>query len=200
MRKNGDHTKKRHDTSPGPGYVVCVQVYHSCPPVPGIDWTRLKTPELDSDIEDNDDVAAAKAKERRRRKVEKKRHEDEEKRAREEEEKRRREEEEQRRREEEEQRRREEEEQRRREEVERRRREEEEAELKKREEEKRKLEEAQRKAAEANKKCPRDKGEAGPSAVPVYLLRRRGRNLRIHQRWKQEADGVQTVRGNEGEV
>ncbi|KAF9241748.1 hypothetical protein BU15DRAFT_60651 [Melanogaster broomeanus] len=65
-----------------------------------IDWTRLKTPELDSDIEDNDDVAAAKAKERRRRKVEKKRCEDEEKRAREEEEKRRREEEEQRRREE----------------------------------------------------------------------------------------------------
>ncbi|KAF9232760.1 hypothetical protein BU15DRAFT_80873 [Melanogaster broomeanus] len=30
--------------------------------MPGIDWARLKTPELDSDIEDNDDVAAAKAK------------------------------------------------------------------------------------------------------------------------------------------
>ncbi|KAF9244841.1 hypothetical protein BU15DRAFT_59036, partial [Melanogaster broomeanus] len=112
--------------------------------MPGIDWARLKTPELNSDIEDNDDVAAAKAKERRRRKVEKKRREDEEKRVREEEEKRRREEEE------------------------RRRREEEEAELKKREEEQRKAaEEAQRKAAEANKKRQRDEGEAGPSAVPV---------------------------------
>ncbi|KAF9241750.1 hypothetical protein BU15DRAFT_73088 [Melanogaster broomeanus] len=114
------------------------------PSMPGIDWARLKTPELNSDIEDNDDVAAAKAKERRRRKVEKKRREDEEKRVREEEEKRRREEEE------------------------RRRREEEEAELKKREEEQRKAaEEAQRKAAEANKKRQRDEGEAGPSAVPV---------------------------------
>ncbi|KAF9236438.1 hypothetical protein BU15DRAFT_77015 [Melanogaster broomeanus] len=129
------------------------------PSMPGIDWARLKTPELDSDIEDNDDVAAAKAKERRRCKVEKKRQEDEEKRVREEEEKRRREEEEQRRREEEEQRRREE--------VERRRREEEEAELRKREEEQKKREEAQRKATEANKKRQRDEGKAGPSAVPV---------------------------------
>ncbi|KAF9231073.1 hypothetical protein BU15DRAFT_82859 [Melanogaster broomeanus] len=115
------------------------------PVMPGIDWARLKTPELDSDIEDNDKVAAAKAKERRRRKVEKKRREDEEKRAREEEEKRRREEEE-------------------------RRRREEEAELRKREEEQRKREEEQRKreeAAEASKKRQRDEGGAGPSAIPV---------------------------------
>ncbi|KAF9236805.1 hypothetical protein BU15DRAFT_63733 [Melanogaster broomeanus] len=62
----------------------------------GIDWAHLKTPKLDSDIEDNDDVAAAKAKERRRCKVEKKCREDEEKRAQEEEEKRCREEEERR--------------------------------------------------------------------------------------------------------
>ncbi|KAF9230364.1 hypothetical protein BU15DRAFT_83719, partial [Melanogaster broomeanus] len=149
------------------------------PSMPGIDWARFKTPELDSDIEDNDEIAAAKAKERRRRKVEKKRREDEEKRAREEEEKRRREEEEQRRREE----------------VERRRREEEEAELRKREEEQKKREEAQRMATEANKKRQRDEGEAGPSAVPVYSLRRRGRNVRVHQRREQEAYGVQTMRG-----
>ncbi|KAF9235370.1 hypothetical protein BU15DRAFT_64893 [Melanogaster broomeanus] len=38
------------------------------PSMPGNDWARLKTPELDSDIEDNDDVTAAKAKERRRQK------------------------------------------------------------------------------------------------------------------------------------
>ncbi|KAF9230929.1 hypothetical protein BU15DRAFT_83014 [Melanogaster broomeanus] len=117
----------------------------------GIDWTCFKTPELDSDIEDNDKVVAAKAKERRRRKVEKKCQEDEEKRLQEEEEKRRREEAERCQREEEE----------------KCRREEEEAELRKREEEQSKREEAQRKAAEANKKRQRDKGEAGPSAVPV---------------------------------
>ncbi|KAF9232600.1 hypothetical protein BU15DRAFT_81058 [Melanogaster broomeanus] len=121
------------------------------PSMPGIDWARLKTPELDSDIEDNDDVTAAKAKEHCWRKVEKKHQEDEEKRVREEEEKRRREEEEQCRWEE----------------VERRRREEEEAKLRKHEEEQKKREEAQRKATEANKKRQRDKGEAGPSAVLV---------------------------------
>ncbi|KAF9230779.1 hypothetical protein BU15DRAFT_68900 [Melanogaster broomeanus] len=59
-----------------------------------VDWARFKTPELDSDIEDDDEIAMAKAKERRRHKVEKKRREDEEARLREEEEKRRREEEE----------------------------------------------------------------------------------------------------------
>ncbi|KAF9230087.1 hypothetical protein BU15DRAFT_84066 [Melanogaster broomeanus] len=63
------------------------------PSMPGIDWARFKTPELDSDIEDNDEIAAAKAKERRRRGREASR-EEEEKRRREEEERRRREEEE----------------------------------------------------------------------------------------------------------
>ncbi|KAF9236157.1 hypothetical protein BU15DRAFT_77259 [Melanogaster broomeanus] len=69
------------------------------PSMPGVDWAHLKTPELDSDIEDNDETAMAKAKERRRHKVEKKRCEEtrlreEEKRRREEEEKRLREEQE----------------------------------------------------------------------------------------------------------
>ncbi|KAF9232459.1 hypothetical protein BU15DRAFT_67437 [Melanogaster broomeanus] len=111
------------------------------PDMSGIDWTRLKTQELDSDVEDNDEVALAKAKERRRRKVEKKRREDEERRLREEEE------------------------QRRREEEERRLREEEEAELRKREEEQRQREEAQRKATEANKKRQREEVEAGSSVA-----------------------------------
>ncbi|KAF9232802.1 hypothetical protein BU15DRAFT_80816 [Melanogaster broomeanus] len=62
----------------------------------GVDWARFKTPELDSDIEDDDEIAMAKAKERCRRKVEKKHHEDEEWRLQEEAEKRRREEEEKR--------------------------------------------------------------------------------------------------------
>ncbi|KAF9233000.1 hypothetical protein BU15DRAFT_66960 [Melanogaster broomeanus] len=53
----------------------------------GVDWARFKTPELDSDIEDDDEIAMAKAKERCRRRVEKKRREDEEARLREEEEK-----------------------------------------------------------------------------------------------------------------
>ncbi|KAF9230438.1 hypothetical protein BU15DRAFT_83186 [Melanogaster broomeanus] len=111
------------------------------PDMSGINWTRLKTQELDSDVEDNDEVALAKAKERRRRKVEKKRREDEERRLREEEE------------------------QRRREEEERRLREEEEAELRKREEEQRQREEAQRKATEANKKRQREEVEAGSSVA-----------------------------------
>ncbi|KAF9232763.1 hypothetical protein BU15DRAFT_67182 [Melanogaster broomeanus] len=109
-------------------------------PASGVDWTRFKTPELDSDIDDNDEVATAKAKERRRRKVEKKRCEDEERRLQEEEEKRRQEEEEKRRREEE-------------------------AELRKREEEQRAHEEVQKKAAEANKKRMREEAEAGSSAA-----------------------------------
>ncbi|KAF9231669.1 hypothetical protein BU15DRAFT_82129 [Melanogaster broomeanus] len=66
--------------------------------------------DFDSDVEDNDEVALAKAKECRRHKVEKKRREDEERRLREEEEQRRQEEEERRLREEEERRLREEEE------------------------------------------------------------------------------------------
>ncbi|KAF9235522.1 hypothetical protein BU15DRAFT_77927 [Melanogaster broomeanus] len=110
------------------------------PAMSGIDWTRFKTPELESDVEDNDEIALAKAKERRRRKVEKKHREDEERRLQEEAEKRRREEEEQRRREE----------------AERRRRDEEEAELRKRGEEQREHEETQRKAAEAPTR--RDRG------------------------------------------
>ncbi|KAF9231711.1 hypothetical protein BU15DRAFT_82076 [Melanogaster broomeanus] len=107
----------------------------------GVDWLRVKTPELDSDIEDNDDVAAAKAKERRRRKVEKKRREDEERRLREEEETRRRDEEE------------------------RRYREEQEAERRKQEAEQRAHEEAERMASEANKKRQREEAEAGTSSV-----------------------------------
>ncbi|KAF9245221.1 hypothetical protein BU15DRAFT_58848 [Melanogaster broomeanus] len=56
----------------------------------GIDWTHCKMQELDSDVKDNDDVALAKAKERRWCKVEKK-HQEEEQRRREEEAKHRRE-------------------------------------------------------------------------------------------------------------
>ncbi|KAF9230772.1 hypothetical protein BU15DRAFT_68911 [Melanogaster broomeanus] len=53
----------------------------------GVDWARFKTPELDSDIEDDNEIAMAKAKERRRRKEEEKRRcEEEEKRLREEQE------------------------------------------------------------------------------------------------------------------
>ncbi|KAF9231072.1 hypothetical protein BU15DRAFT_82858 [Melanogaster broomeanus] len=110
-------------------------------PASGIDWTRFKMPDLDSDIEDNDEVAAAKAKEHRWHKVEKKCREDEEKRLREEEE------------------------QRRREEAERRRREEAEAELRKQEEEQRKREEAQRVATKASKKRQREEAEAGSSVI-----------------------------------
>ncbi|KAF9235095.1 hypothetical protein BU15DRAFT_65170 [Melanogaster broomeanus] len=117
------------------------------PAMSGIDWTRFKTPELESDVEDNDEIALAKAKKHCRRKVEKTHREDEERRLREEAEKRRREEEEQRRREE----------------VERCRRDEEEAELRKRGEEQREHEETQRKAAEANKKRQREEVEAGSS-------------------------------------
>ncbi|KAF9235167.1 hypothetical protein BU15DRAFT_78262 [Melanogaster broomeanus] len=113
------------------------------PSMPGVDWARLKTPELDSDIEDNDETAMAKARERRRRKVEKKRREDEEKRLWKEEEERRREEEE-------------------------RLGEEQEAELRRQEEEQRRREEAERKAAEANKKRQREEVEAGPSVAREF--------------------------------
>ncbi|KAF9232939.1 hypothetical protein BU15DRAFT_67031 [Melanogaster broomeanus] len=97
------------------------------------------------------EIAMAKAKERCRRKVEKKRHEDEEARLREEEEKRRREEEEKHLWEEQEKCLREEQEA--------------EAEHKRREEEQRQREEAQRKAAEANKKRQREEVEAGSSVA-----------------------------------
>ncbi|KAF9242393.1 hypothetical protein BU15DRAFT_72914 [Melanogaster broomeanus] len=111
------------------------------PSMPGMDWARLKTPELDSDIEDNDETAMAKAKERHWHKVEKKRCEDEETRLREEEEKRCRKEEE------------------------KRLWEEQEAELRRQEEEQRQREEMQRKATEANKKRQRDEVEAGSSVA-----------------------------------
>ncbi|KAF9235505.1 hypothetical protein BU15DRAFT_64768 [Melanogaster broomeanus] len=81
--------------------VIHFKIHHPCFPASGIDWTRFKMPDLDSDIEDNDKVAAAKAKECRRHKVEKKRQEDKEKHCWEEEEKCCREEEERRHREEE---------------------------------------------------------------------------------------------------
>ncbi|KAF9231799.1 hypothetical protein BU15DRAFT_68029 [Melanogaster broomeanus] len=130
------------------------------PSMPGVDWARLKTPELGSDIEDNDEVAMAKAKERRRRKVEKKRREDEEKRLREEEEKRRREEEDRRRREEEEKRRQEEE-------TEADRKREEELMRDARERLTKMLLE-QKEAGEVNKKRQREEVEAGPSVAREF--------------------------------
>ncbi|KAF9237930.1 hypothetical protein BU15DRAFT_62777 [Melanogaster broomeanus] len=38
------------------------EIYHSCSDMSGIDWTRLKTQEPDSDVEDNDEVALPKPK------------------------------------------------------------------------------------------------------------------------------------------
>ncbi|KAF9233927.1 hypothetical protein BU15DRAFT_66159 [Melanogaster broomeanus] len=100
-----------------------------------IDWAHIKTPELNSDIKDSDEVTLAKAKERRQRKVEKKCQEDEEQRRREEEERHLREEQEA------------------------------EAECKRREVEQREREEMQRKATEANKKRQREEAEAGLSGT-----------------------------------
>ncbi|KAF9242785.1 hypothetical protein BU15DRAFT_72441 [Melanogaster broomeanus] len=56
------------------------------PSMPGVDWAHLKTPELDSDIEDNDETAMTKAKERSPAQEEKRRCEEEEKRLQEEQE------------------------------------------------------------------------------------------------------------------
>ncbi|KAF9232086.1 hypothetical protein BU15DRAFT_81633 [Melanogaster broomeanus] len=50
----------------------------STTPMSSVDWTHFKMPELDSDVEDNDEVALAKAKEGHWHKVEKKCQEDEE--------------------------------------------------------------------------------------------------------------------------
>ncbi|KAF9230562.1 hypothetical protein BU15DRAFT_69090 [Melanogaster broomeanus] len=102
----------------------------------GVDWAHFKTPELDSDIEDDNEIVMAKAEERRGAKLrrnamktkrEKHRREEEEKHLREEQEA--------------------------------------EAERKRREEEQRQREEAQRKAAEANKKRQREEVEAGSSVA-----------------------------------
>ncbi|KAF9232759.1 hypothetical protein BU15DRAFT_67179 [Melanogaster broomeanus] len=112
------------------------------PAMSGIDWTRCKMQELNSDVEDNDDVALAKAKEHRRCKVEKKCWEHEERHLWEEEE------------------------QCHQEEEERHLWEEQEAEAeRKRQEELRECEEVQRKAAEATKKRQREEGEASSSGA-----------------------------------
>ncbi|KAF9231484.1 hypothetical protein BU15DRAFT_68298 [Melanogaster broomeanus] len=107
------------------------------PSMPSMDWARLKTPELDLDIEDNNETVMAKAKEHHQHKVETKHHEDEECHLWEGVEKHCQEEEEQHHWEE----------------VER--------------QEQRERKEVQRKAAEANKKRQREEIEAGPSVAHV---------------------------------
>ncbi|KAF9235371.1 hypothetical protein BU15DRAFT_64894 [Melanogaster broomeanus] len=128
-----------------------------------VNWACIKTPELESDIEDDDVVVADKAKECRRCKVEKKRREDEARQVWEEEEKCCQEEEEERHKWEEEE----------------RHRQEEVAEARRREAEQREHEESERLVAEANKKRQREGVEARPStahasgfwlALPARLL------------------------------
>ncbi|KAF9232325.1 hypothetical protein BU15DRAFT_67553 [Melanogaster broomeanus] len=112
------------------------------PSMLGVNWAHLKTPELNSDIEDNDETAMAKAKECRQRKVEKKHCDDKECCLQKEAEKHHQEEEEQHCWKE----------------VERHQ---------KREEEQREREKVQRKATEANKKRQREEIEAGPSVACI---------------------------------